>query len=277
MIANPAWALFAALAFCAGPAAASGAGAFARGDFAAARSLGQRAGTAEGSSLACKSGLVLASYFETATARVQALHEAIGDCAAAIEAGAATADVYVDYAVGLAFESRRTSNPKYAAGAKRLLGETIARFPRSAFAHGALGGWHAAVARRGRLARIALGASRDEARKEFLIALRLDPGDIAITSEYVRFLAGGNRKDRLRAAAIAAEALTSKPKDAFEALLLDRIQKLAQTLEKSPSEIDGAIETFGPFAGIAGEKSRSALDAPFIESFPDGTDQGKSP
>lgn len=255
--------------------AAAASNAFASGDFAAAREIGRSAGTADGAALACKSGLILAAYFETQASRVKSLHDAIEDCADAIKAGAAAADVHVDYAVGLAFESKRTSNLRYAAGAKRLLAEAIARFPDSALAHGALGGWHATVARRGRLARIVLGANRESARKEFLTALRLDPGDIAITSEYVRFLAGGNRKDRQQAVEIAASALSIRPIGAFEVLLTDRIRKLSEELRESPSAVEAAIEELGPFPGIAGDNAQPSIRAPFVDTFEAVSNEGE--
>ncbi len=248
--------------------------AYAGGDFEAARRLGREAQTAEGSSLACEAGLVLGSYFEAGEGRVRTLHAAIRDCADAIETGTSGAGAYVNYAIGVAFEAKRRRDPALAAEARKLFLDAVGRFPDSGFAHAGLAGWHWNVARQAGLGRIALGASRDEARREFSIAIALDPDNLALRYEYLRFLVAGDRKERRGALEAAAGLAALAPRDAFDGLLLKRAETLAAALAGSGQDVDAALAATEPFPGLRGEAPHIKFNPPFGARFPARPPQG---
>lgn len=252
--------------------AADAAGAFASGDFAAARTAGRAAGGAGGLALACEAGLVLGSYIEKGEARVRSLHGAIEDCAKVIEAGGAGVGPYVNYAIGFGFEAKRLHSIGGATASRKLFTEAVERFPDSGFAHAALAGWHANVAEQAGLGRIALGASRDEARREFKTATRLDPDNPVILFEQLRFLAAGERKDRLAALDVAAQIAGRSPRDAFDVLILEKAKPLAAALSGSEKDLDAALAAAEPFAGVRGEAPSLTYEPPFRTRFPP-TDQ----
>jgi hypothetical protein len=254
--------------------AADAVGAFASGDFAAARMAGRAAGSAKGMSLACEAGLVLGSYLEKGEARIRTLHGAIEDCAQAIRSGGAGVGPYVNYAIGFGFEAKRLHSVSAASASKKLFAEAVARFPDNGFAHAALAGWHSNVTRQAGLGRIALGASRDEARRGFATAVSLDPENPVIRFEQLRFLAAGDRKDRSAAADTAAVIATMKPRDAFDALILEKTKLLAAALSRGEKDIDAAIAATEPFAGVRGEAPHLKFEPPFRASFPPSRQQG---
>ncbi len=260
--------IVAACLLCSAARADDAAVAFADGDFAAARTAGRTAGTAEGQALACEAGLVLGSYFEKGEARVHTLHGAIEDCAEAIKSGDADARPYVNYAIGFGFEAKRLHSAGAASASKKLFVETVARFPGSGFAHAALAGWHSNVTRQAGLGRIALGASRDEARRAFLTAVSLDPENPMIRFEQLRFLAAGDRKDRRVAGDTAALMATMKPRDRFEAFVLEKSTVLAAALSGTEKDIDAAIAATEPFAGLRGAAPSLDFEPPFRAGFP---------
>ncbi|HBS35416.1 MAG TPA: hypothetical protein DEA50_10125 [Parvularcula sp.] len=260
-------------------AADAGAGAYADGDFAAARALGRAAMTAEGAARACEAGLVIGSFFERGETRVKSLHAALDDCARAIEAGDGDVAPYLSYAVGLAFEAKRLRSRAAALRARRFFAETLSRFPDSGLAHAGLAGWHSNVSREAGLVRVALGASRAEAARGFSAALRLDPDNIAINYEYLRFLAGGAAADRRQAAAVAAKiAAAAAPDDALGRLLIERAAIIARALGGSRYEIEAALTATEPFEGVAREAPALAYMPPFRSGFPSASQsQGALP
>lgn len=243
--------------------------AFKSGDYAAAREAGRAEASAEGYSVACQAGLVIGSYYEAGPQRVSTLHGAIKDCATAIKSGKAHVDAYVNYAIGVAFEAKRVHSPRLAGDAKDLLQESVERFPRSGFARGALAGWHANVADQGVLARTALGASRDAAREGFADALALDPKNVALNYEYLRFLALGGKAERAEGTALAAK-IQSMPQDgAFQKLLAERAAEIGAALRTgSAKSAAAALKATEPFAAVQGEPSPEAFEAPFSDEFP---------
>ena len=245
--------------------------AFIAGDYAAAREKGRVENSAEGLSVACRAGLVLGSYFEKGDARVGTLHGAIDDCAGALKTGGAKVDAYVNYAIGLAFEAKRINSPGLAGDTKRLLQTAVDRFPESGFARGALGGWHAQVAAQGMMARTVLGASRDEARKLLEASLKLDPGNVALQYEFLRFLALGGRNDRSEAAGVAATIAGMTPDDAFERLIQEHAARLGGALGESGKGSEKAVEAIlketESFAGFEGAGRGVRFAAPF-NAFP---------
>lgn len=242
---------------------------FESGDYAGARAAGRIEATPEGLSTACQAGLVLGSYYETGEARVATLHGAITDCADAIKAGGAHVDAYVNYAIGLAFEAKRLHSPRIAGDAKDLLQSSIERFPQSGFARGALAGWHANVAAQGVLARTALGASRDSAREGFAAALKLDPKNVALNYEYLRFLAVGGKAERAQGATLAKTIQSLPKKGAFEKLLSERAATIGAALASGSSKAaDAALKATEPFASVEGESVAAKFDPPFLDAFP---------
>ena len=266
----PALALFLILTLLQSPAAraADAVGAFAAGDFAAARTAGRAAGDAEGLALACEAGLVLGSYIEKGEARVRSLHGAIEDCAKVIEAGGAGVGPYVKYAIGFGFEAKRLHSVGGATASKKLFADAVARFPDSGFARAALAGWHANVTRQAGIGRIALGASRDEARRGFMTAARLDSDNPVILFEQLRFLAAGDRQDRLAAIDVAAQLARLSPRDAFETLILEKAAPLGAALSGREKDLDAALDAAEPFAGVRGEAPGLKFEPPFRTSFP---------
>jgi hypothetical protein len=250
-------------------AQASSLAAFEAGDYSAARDAGRGEATAEGLSVACQAGLVLGSYFESGAPQVATLHGAIKDCAEAIQKGGAHVDAYVNYAIGLAFEAKRLHSPRFAGDAKDLLQASIERFPQSGFARGALAGWHANVAEQGVVARTALGASRDTAREGFAAALKLDPKNVALNYEYLRFLAVGGKAERAQGAALA-KAIGSMPhKGAFQKLLVERAAIIGAALSKGSAKAAAlAVKETEPFAAVAGEAASEKFVPPFSDAFP---------
>lgn len=257
-------------AFAEGSPTTSG-DAFLAGEYADARDLGRKENNAGGLAMACRSGLVLGSYFETGAPRLAALHGAIKDCGDAIAAGGAGVDAYVNYAIGLAFEAKRNHSPGLAGDARKLLEAAIARFPDSGFAQGALAGWHAQVAAQGVLARTALGASRDDARKGFDAALRLDPKNISVHYEQLRFLAEGGRAARPAALKAAATIAALPSEGAFETLIKQHAATIADALavegKAGRDAVARALVATESFRGVQGEGDGVRLDLPYTDSF----------
>lgn len=257
----------------AGQAGASSAEqAFLAGNYAAARTAARAEETATGYSLACQAGLIIGSYFDQAEARVETLHSALDDCANSIRKGGGV-DAHVNYAIAVAFEAKRVHSPGLAADSRKLIEESIKLFPDSGFAHGALGGWHASVSAQGFLARKALGASREAARAAFVDALRLDPDNVAMNYEYLRFLARGDAGERAEAAKIAGKMAGFRSSSAFLKLLQERAAKIAGVLPGEGRDAGRAREAVltatEPFNGFAGEGGRARVTLPFTESFVD--------
>lgn len=236
--------------------------------FAEAKEAGRAAGTAQGYALACEAGLVLGSYFEQSGARVRTLHRAIEDCAQAITSGGAGVGPYVNYAIGFGFEAKRLHSVGAASDSKKLFMEAVALFPDSGFAHAALAGWHSNVTRQAGLGRIALGASRQDARRHFDIAIGLDPENLAVRFEQLRFLVAGDRKDRRAALDAAAAMSTMTPRTAFDAFVLAQTPALAAALSGSEKDIDAALASTEPFAGVRGEAPDTRFAPPFRTQFP---------
>jgi hypothetical protein len=124
------------------------------------------------------------------------------------------------------------------------------------------------VTRQSPLGRIALGASRDEARRGFATAVSLDPENALIRFEQLRFLAAGNRKERREAADAAAAIAMMTPRDAFGAVIAEKTRLLAAALPKGEKDIDAALDSTEPFAGVRGEAPGLKFDPPFRAGFP---------
>lgn len=243
---------------------------FAAGDFFAARAAGREAGTGAGFALACQAGMVIGSYLETGEAAVSSLHGAIGDCARAIEMDSRRVDAFVNYAIAVAFEAKRLNSRQFAAAARCLMEDAVARFPQSGFAHAALAGWHGSVSDQGFFARTVLGGSRDDAEREFDEALRLEPGNFAVNYQHLRFLAAGGKKDRANAATIAAHLVREvSPKDKFEELLRERAGVIEAALAKGELSASEALKATEPFYMIDKARSDGPFEPPYLTRFPD--------
>lgn len=258
------------LGFCAAVAAyhAASAASYSPSEFAAARTAGRNAETAEGFTRACEAGLVLGSYFEQGEARILTLHGAIEDCARAIMSGDAGVDAYVSYAIGFGFEAKRLHNAGAATDSRKLFMDAVARFPDSGFAHAALAGWHSNVTREAGLGRVALGASRSDARRHFAIAIDLDPENLIIRFEQLRFLAAGDRKERRAAVDAAAHMSKMNARVGIEAFMLEKAQALAAALPAGEKAIDAALGATEPFAGVRGAAPAVKFAPPFRARFP---------
>lgn len=244
---------------------------FAAGDFPAARDVGRGDGSGEGLAIACHAGLVLASYLETGEAAVSSLHGAILDCAEAIGRGDVRADTFIGYAIGIGFEAKRLSSRRLGVSSRRLMEAATARFPGSGFAYAALGGWHSSVSEEGLLTQAVLGASRNEARKQFAQSLRLESENFAVNYEYLRFLAYGDRKERAEGSLLAARLLGElTPSDRYEELLRGRAAIIAAALREGGAKpMARALQETEPFPGARGLRAPTRFEAPFLDGFPD--------
>lgn len=221
------------------------------GNFSAARSHARAARSAEGYALACRSGLVLGSYFETGNTAVRTLHQALEDCEASLALDPSHYVAGLSHAIALGFEGRRLRKVRYARASIREIRALIDRYPENGMALGALAGWNAEVAREGFFARLLLRASKKRAAALYEEALGLPNAGLPLAFEHVRFLAQGKKNERQQAAMKIRQTLAAKPQDAFEKLLQEKMQALLRALETSDKgALKVALTSATPFAGI---------------------------
>lgn len=235
--------------------------AFHDGDFKLARKQSQALGESEGAdayALACKSGLILGGFIDHGDNVVSSLHQALDDCRSALSIDPQHFDARFNYAVALGFEARRTRSAKHAVRSRDHLNFLLSQNLKNPLALGAIAGWHSETAKEGFLARTFLGASRKRANRYFATATMVSD-DIALRYEYLRFLAGGSRKDRVSAMRTADSILKTKKKisstnqkvGALDTLLLNRAQKILEALEtKEKSKVQAALIDTAAFAEI---------------------------
>lgn len=215
----------------AGAASASEAAeAYHQGRFLVARDLGRSLGDPESLTWACRAGLVIGGYGSDADTAARDLRGAIEDCNEALKGNPDDVITRVSHAMALGFEGKRVKKASHVKAARAELEATLAAYPDNPIVLGALGGWHAAVSRSGFLARTVLGGSAREARDYFTRALRIDPDNVPLRFEFLKFLATGDRKERAEAleGLIAFEAM--KPSDAFDRMLIERSRALTDAL-----------------------------------------------
>ncbi|WP_417465616.1 hypothetical protein [Kordiimonas sp.] len=204
---------------------------FVEGSFNEARERAAASNTADGLALACRSGLVIGGFKEHGSKSVTSLHRALDDCEKALALDPNNVVAGVSYAIGIGYEAKRIRKASYVKASKERLEALVARLPDDPLAVAAMGGWHSAVSNAGFLARLALGASRKEAQKYFERAIALDDQSVGTRFEYVRFLARGDKEERALARKELSVALSIRPKDAAEEIMLKRLAALMEPLE----------------------------------------------
>ncbi|TNE61508.1 MAG: hypothetical protein EP335_16130 [Alphaproteobacteria bacterium] len=221
---------------------------------------GRAAGDADGFAAACRAGLSLGGFYETGEIAVMRLHGAIDDCRKALGLAPHHTIASISYGIGLSFESKRIHKAGLAKLAKERFEALVEEKPDNALAHGALGGWHAHVAASGFMARMVLGASRKTAEEEFARSLALAKPDRPLLLEYIKFLAGGDKRDRAAALALMPTYHALPVTSPLDRLMDERSRKLEDALRADDKgDIKDALPLVSAFWDIADWDSAPAL------------------
>ncbi len=237
------------------------------GEFDTARSMARTSGTPEGYALACRAGMVAGGFLETGrAAAVRSLHQALKDCEQALIADPNSYVAGLSHAIAIGFEGLRLRKASYARASRREIEALIDKYPDNALATGALAGWHAAVAREGWLARLFLRASRSDAKTLYRQAMDMPDAELPLYYEYIRFLAEGDKAERLEAIGLIQSAINKGANDGLGRLLLTRCQNLLKALESGKNrQIQEAIDKATPFIEIDEWGTREKTD---VSAYP---------
>ena len=200
--------------------------AFHRGDFEEAHAAGV-ALKALGASVAVKAGGIHATYLVGDAAAKTKRYEQLAQLAdAAVDALPGEANSHYRLAFALGRLSQTISIGKalaqgLAGKVRAALDATLARAPKHAEAHTALGVYHAEIVAKvgGMLAKLTYGANAADAEKHLAQAMKLTPASPIAWIEYgnaLLLLHGARREDEVAEAYDKAARL--KPRDAMEAL-----------------------------------------------------------
>ena len=121
--------------------------------------------------------------------------------------------------------------------AKHIIEGLIEDYPDEAMAYAAFAGWHSEISAAGFLPRLVFGASRSKAREYFKKARSLDDTLISLNLEYAKYLARGNKQERLRAQKQLTSVIEAAPKDAFERLLQENATQLLKAVKTDEKKI----------------------------------------
>lgn len=208
---------------------------FVQGRFADAIAAGSSAQSAAALIAAGRAASTEAAWRAPDRARAEALleqAEALFDRALAVEPG--NNEAVLQRAIATGYRAKLRNSPGLAREARRGFEQVIARNPRDALAHAALGGWHGeAVATLGRfLAGTALGANRAGFEQGFERAMALNPEGPAIPTFFAftaLALDAGNAK---RAEALLERADRARARDGFERLVQGNARAVLPLLRK---------------------------------------------
>ncbi|HJT98810.1 MAG TPA: hypothetical protein VJ696_10890 [Rhodanobacteraceae bacterium] len=200
--------------------------AFHRGDFEEAHAAGV-ALKALGASVAVKAGGIHATYLVGDAAAKTKRYEQLAQLAdAAVDAlpGEANSHYRLAFAVGRLSQTisiGKALAQGLAGKVRAALDATLARAPKHAEAHTALGVYHAEIVAKvgGMLAKLTYGANAADAEKHLAQAMKLTPASPIAWIEYgnaLLLLHGAKREDEVAEAYDKAARL--KPRDAMEAL-----------------------------------------------------------
>ena len=200
--------------------------AFHRGDFEEAHAAGV-ALKALGASVAVKAGGIHATYLVGDAAAKTKRYEQLAQLAdAAVDAlpGEANSHYRLAFAVGRLSQTisiGKALAQGLAGKVRAALDATLARAPKHAEAHTALGVYHAEIVAKvgGMLAKLTYGANAADAEKHLAQAMKLTPASPIAWIEYgnaLLLLHGARREDEVAEAYDKAARL--KPRDAMEAL-----------------------------------------------------------
>jgi tetratricopeptide (TPR) repeat protein len=208
---------------------------FVAGRFAEAIAAGTNAQTAAALIAAGRAASTEAAWRAPDRARANALleqAEALFDQALKLAPG--NNEAALQRAIAVGYRAKLANSPGLARQARRGFEQVIARDPRDALAHAALGGWHGeSVATLGRfLAGTALGANRQGFEQSFERAMALNPEGPAIPTFFAftaLALDAGNAK---RAQALLERADKARARDGFERLVQAHARAVLPLLRK---------------------------------------------
>jgi hypothetical protein len=224
---------------------------FKNGNFEAAIKASATSNSVASLTLNCRSNLVIGGFQTKGDQAISALHNAISSCKRAIEKDPSHIIARMSYAMALGFEGKRLKSPSLAKKSRKEIEKILETNPDHPLANGALGGWHSEVSAAGFLARVALGAKRSKAGRQFNKAFGTGEIDIPLKFEYIRYLARGKEAERSKAIYEIDALLALKPGYAFEAMVQERAKRLRPVVEEGKSSaIKAMLEELSPFNGI---------------------------
>ncbi len=215
--------------------------AFVEGRFLEAAEMGEAVGTSGAYALATQSLTVYGHYVANEDERNDVLERAIKLGEEAVRADSTNHEAYYQLAHALGRYGQGvgmlTALRKGLGGRTRdLLEAALAIRPDSADVHAAIGGWHADIAKAGRIARFMYKAKRERAVFHFERALELAPESIVVLMEYAMRLPYLDREDgRARAAGLLTRVAALPARDAYEELVLRDVQEALAELEEGAS------------------------------------------
>ena len=211
--------------------------AFEEGRFLEAADLAEALGTSGGYALGAQSLAVYGHHVATEDDRTAFLERAMRLGEEAVRADSTNYEAYYQsaHAVGRYAQNVgiMTALRRGLAGRVRgLLEATLDISPDFAEAHMAFGGWHADIARAGRIARFLYKGKREEAVIHYERALELAPDSKVVLLEYARRLPDLDREDgRERAGAMLSKAAELPVRDAFEEFIQQDVLEALAELE----------------------------------------------
>ncbi|MCY3556588.1 MAG: hypothetical protein OXH56_14840 [Gemmatimonadetes bacterium] len=199
--------------------------AFEEGRFLEAADLAEAVGTSVGFALAAQSLAVYGHYVAASDDRKGFFERAMKLGEEAVRADSTNKEAYYQsaHAVGryaLTVGTFTALRRGLAGRVRGLLESALAIDPDFADAHMAFGGWHAGIARAGRVARFLYKGNRESAVIHYERALELAPDSMIVLLEYALKLPElDNEGGRERAGELLSKAAGLPARDAFEALI----------------------------------------------------------
>jgi tetratricopeptide (TPR) repeat protein len=211
--------------------------AFEEGRFLEAANLAEALGTSGGYALAAQSLAVYGHRVATGGERTGFLERAMQLGEEAVCADSTNPEAYYQsaHAVGRYAQSVGilTALRRGLAGrARGLLEAALAISPDFAEVHMAFGGWHAAIASAGRVARFIYGGNRENAVIHYERALELAPDSKVVLLEYALRLPELDREGgRERARKLLSKAAELPVRDAYEKFIQQEVLEVLAELE----------------------------------------------
>ncbi|MEM7569688.1 MAG: hypothetical protein AAF337_07830 [Pseudomonadota bacterium] len=229
------WLLLTSLIIAAPAHAKSAAQLQAEGAWEEAIKQGHLEGDRDGLVAAAKAELFLAAYQLTdKDAAVDLLQDAISDAQTAVSLDESHDDANLQLAIAEGYLARIKTSPKRAKASRKRGEAILERTPNHPYGLGFLGGWHGeAIGAYGVvIAKVGIGANKDDFVRYFDEALAAAPNNALITAYYARLLLDINDEGmREKAERILANIEQAEPVDAFEAFMKDRAIALKTALE----------------------------------------------
>ncbi|WP_374763107.1 hypothetical protein [Yunchengibacter salinarum] len=242
--------------------------AFDAGAFETAADLGRASDTADGLSLACRSGLIRGGWQTEGPEMVTILHQAIRDCENAVIKEPTHLVGKLSLALAVGFEGKRRKKAGYADAAKDHLKTLVQLYPDHPDPWGALAGWHAEVSKEGFMARLVLGARPSKAHEFFETALKKGSVDGPFMLEYCKFLARLGPVEQMIAESHLNTMLEKPAHTALLKIVRGKARKLKEALASGKkTRIADAIEAASAFPDI--EKHDKVADTLDLKDLPE--------